>query len=273
MLINMPRLKLKRGRPPTVRGPAIGDSDSRVFTCPGCSRPLPNGTWRCPGCGAKLVLGVQLHRAVGILGIGVVVGVISAGILGMTLTGGLPFGGTAAAPGATGATGAQASAGASASNGVVVLPANVPQTAVGALKGTAVVNARIVADAAALNKVLAKKGDTTAQIARALRVLAADAAQGSDMTGRMAGWADASALKKQLNGFYLSMADTARDGLQGALTDKAGYKSAGKRMVAVVKGLGAVDTASRKLAATVGVELLPLTGVPKAPAASTAPAP
>lgn len=273
MLMNMPRLKVRRARTQTVKGPAIGDADARVFTCPGCSRPLPNGTWKCPGCGVRLLLGVKLQRAGAIAGIGALIGAVAVVILGLTFLGWLgPTAGAAAESGPSGATGATPSGGSGVSGVPAVLPPNVPATAVGALRGTATINARILADAAALNRLLAKKNDQTIPISRALRALGADAQQGIDMTGRMAGWADATDLRKQLTGFYALMADTARDGLQLSLTDKNGYRNAGKKMVAVVKAVAAVDAVSRTLAGTVNMEL-PLIGlpVPKAPAASTAP--
>jgi hypothetical protein len=268
--LSMPRLKVKAARPRADRGPAIGDADSHVFSCPGCNRPLPNGTFRCPGCGIMLVLGVKVRRAAGILGIGVIVGVLAAGIIGLTLTGWTPAsGGVAVVPGATGPTGAQAS-GAVASAAAPTLPANVPQTAVGALGGTAVINKRILADAAILTKTL-KGGDPVA-IARNLRTLAADAAQGIDMTGRMAGWTDATAVRKQLDALYGLMADTAHDGLQASLTNKNAYRATGKKMLTAVKAVAGADAASRVLAGTVSVQL-PLIGLPgeKAPAPSTAP--
>jgi hypothetical protein len=268
---SMPRLKVRAARTRVDRGPAIGDADSHVFSCPGCNRPLPNGTFRCTGCGIRLVLGVKVRRAAGILGIGVIVGVLAAGIIGLTLTGWMqPSGGIAAVPGTTGATGAQPS-GAAASSAAPALPPNVPRTAVGALGGTAVINKRILADAAVLSKTLAKSGDAVA-IARNLRTLAADAAQGIDMTGRMAGWTDAAAVRKQLNALYGLMADTAHDGLQASLTNKNAYRATAKKMLADVKTVAAVDAASRVLAGTVSVQL-PLIGLPgeKAPSPSTAP--
>lgn len=264
MILHLPRLKARRGLLPIDKHPAIGEPDAQVFTCPACSRPLPNGTWRCPGCGVVLVLGVMLRRAVGILGIGVVVGAVVTATLMLALTGWLQASsGIAVLPGASGTTGAQPSATATASSGAPVLGPNVPQTAVGALSGTAVVNGRLVADAATLTKILARKGDTTAQIERQLRTLGADAAQGIDMTGRMAGWTEAAAVRKHLNDFYTLMADTARDGLRASLTDRTGYRSAAGKMVGVVRTLAPVDAESRLLAGTVNV-ILPSIGLPGA---------
>lgn len=264
MILHLPRLKARRGLLPIDKHPAIGEQDAQVFTCPGCSRPLPNGTWRCPGCGVVLVLGVMLRRALGILGVGVVLGAVVAGSLVLALTGLVPASnGIAADPGVSGATGAQPSAIAEASNGAPVLAPNVPQTAVGALSGTAVVNARLVGDAATLTKILARKGDTTAQIERQLRALGADAAQGIDMTGRMAGWADAAVVRKQLTDFYTLMADTARDGLRASLTDRNAYRSAAWKMLSVVKTLAPLDAGSRSLAGSVNV-ILPSIGLPGA---------
>ena len=66
-----------------------------------------------------------------------------------------------------------------------------PATAVSALSGTAVVNGRISVDAETLSTALANPTITTIEIARALRSLAADAALGIDLAGRLGTWSDA----------------------------------------------------------------------------------
>ena len=90
-------------------------------------------------------------------------------------------------------------------------PAAACHVAMAALSGTAVVNGRITVDAATLRTTLSSRASTS-DIARALRSLAADAALGSDLTGRLARWPDAGPVAAQLDAFYRSMAKTARDG-------------------------------------------------------------
>ena len=126
-----------------------------------------------------------------------------------------------------------------------------------ALSGTAVVNGRITVDAATLRTTLSSRASTS-DIARALRSLAADAALGSDLTGRLARWPDAGPVAAQLDAFYRSMAKTARDGLRYSLSDNGSYRSTGAEMLKVLTGLRAVDAASRTLAGTVSLELPPV---------------
>jgi hypothetical protein len=140
----------------------------------------------------------------------------------------------------------------------VPAPVGPPAGALAALSGTAVVNGRITADAATLAETLSRKGATTIEVARALRSIAADAALGLDLTGRLAQWSDAAPVMTQLDKFYRAAAETARVALRASLADAAGYRRAGAEMLKVLKSLGAVDSASRTLASTVGVELPPL---------------
>jgi hypothetical protein len=250
-------------------GPAIGEADAHVFNCPACARPLSNGTMKCPGCGSRLIMGVLVKRAGAILVLGIAIGVVVGG----------------------GLMGSIAMLSASATTATVQQPAAIvhtaapvapavptaapplavaPQTAISALSGTAVVNGRITVDAVTLRTTLATRGASTIEIARALRSLAADAALGMDLTGRMAPWTDARPVTAELEAFYRSMASAARDGLRASLTDGAAYRASATAMLAAIEDLGAVDASSRTLAATVSLDLPPV--VPGTPAASAAPA-
>ena len=61
------------------QGIAIGETDSHVFNCPSCARPLSEGTSKCPACNTRLIMGVALRRAGMILALGVVIGVLLGG--------------------------------------------------------------------------------------------------------------------------------------------------------------------------------------------------
>ena len=130
-----------------------------------------------------------------------------------------------------------------------------PQAAVSALSGTAVVNGRISVDAVTLSKTLADRNATSIDIARALRSLSADAALGTDLVARLAPWREAGSAGGQLGDFYRTMSKTATVALRGSLNDVSGYRHSAAQMQAVLVGLGDVDSASRTLAATVGLEL------------------
>lgn len=257
MTINLLRGKGSRGaKNPELSDAAIGEPDASVFNCPVCSRPLSNGTAKCPACGTRLIMGLRMTQAGGILALGVAIGVA----IGVALTAilisvsirepSVPAAAVPTAPPAAVSTTVPVGPGGVTNTGL-------PTMAMAALSGTAVVNGRITVDAATLRTTLASKASTS-DLARALRSLAADAALGSDLTGRLTRWTDAAPVAAQLDAFYRSMAKTARDGLRYSLSDNGAYRSTAADMLKVLTGLNAVDAASRTLAATVSLELPPV---------------
>ena len=261
MTTNLLRGKARDAADRASRALAIGEVDARVFTCPACSRPLPNGTLRCVGCGVRLIMGVTLRRAGAVLALGIAIGVLCGGAA-MAAAVALSLTEAAAPPAAV----VQPSAAPAVPTAAPVIaapaapvPAGVPPTAISALSGTAVVNGRIAVDAGTLATTLTRNGATTIEIARALRSLAADAALGVDLTGRFRPWIAAAPTMTALDDFYQAMARTARLALRAPLSDDRSYRRAAAEMMTVLGSLGAVDAASRALAATVGLELPPVT--------------
>jgi hypothetical protein len=234
---------------------AIGTATA-LFDCPTCSRPLPVGTGRCPQCGTRLI-GRRTARRVGTMAAAALVAVVAVAV-GITavlaMSGGSPGTATApsTAPSASGATG-------TATPSVAVTPApatpGIPAGAAAALSGTTLVNTRITQDGRALAAVLADKNARTIDVARAIRVIAADAQQGLDMSARLAPWTEAATVTAQLDAFYRSLADTARDALRMSLTDDETYRRAGARIVTEIRKVDQVDAASRTLATSVGLQL------------------
>lgn len=259
MATNLVRSKtMKRLQPGAPIGPAIGETDAKVFICPRCARPLSDGTSRCPGCGVRLVMGVMLHRAAGILVLGAVLGALGGGAV--TAVAISPQS-QASSPAAvvTPSIAPTASSSSVPPSQPGVLPgASVPQAAISALNGTAVVNGRIALDAATLSAALAAKDGSTIDIARALRSLAADAALGNDVAARLASWHDAATAETELEAFYRTMGDTARDALQAPFSDTSGYRAEAARMLRLLAGLGGVDATSRTLASSIDLELPPV---------------
>ncbi len=249
----------KASAPDANVSPAIGEDDSHIFNCPSCARPLAEGTSKCPGCGVRLIMGVMLKRAGAILALGIVVGVFAGSAMTAAVIT-LPPRSDKVAPAVvtpgTAPDGARLSAAPTLPAGNVVVGA--PQAAVAALSGTAVVNGRIAVDAATLSSTLAARNASSIEIARAFRSLAADAALGIDVAGRLGSWHDAGPVKTDLEAFYRTMADTAKNALRATFADNAGYRRAGAEMLAVLAGLGEVDAASRTLATSVGLELPPV---------------
>ena len=248
-----------------ARGLAIGETDAHVFNCPSCARPLSEGTSKCPGCGVRLIMGVRLKRASAILGLGIALGILAGGLVtAAAITLGLHDSAAAAMPVATPIPTAAPTP--TVAPITIIDPAG-PAAAASALSGTAVVNGRIAVDSETLSSTLARSDATTIEIARALRSLAADAALGIDLAGRLETWPDAKSVRTGLDDFYRSMADTARAGLRYSLNDETDYRKAGGDMVKVLAGLGQVDARSRAFAAANNLELAPV-AVPSASASS-----
>ena len=232
---------------------AIGEMDAHVFNCTTCGRPLSDGTWSCPGCGTKYVLGVTAKRASVLLAVGLAVGVVVGGVVtASAIVVSAPAKPVEAAVVATPAPIA------TAIPSVVAVPVGPPQAAVSALSGTAVVNGRISADAASLAATLTDRTASTSDIARGLRLLSADARQGTDLVARLAPWREADAARGHLDDFYRRMSDTATLALRGSLNDASGYRSSATDMLGVLSRLSAVDAESRTLAATIDLELPPV---------------
>jgi len=275
MATNLLRGKSGEAMAAEARGIAIGETDAHVFSCPSCARPLSQGTSTCPGCGVRLILGVRLKRAGAILALGLVLGVFVGGAVAVSAVM-LSLGGQAASVSADSAA-EQPSVAPVVANAAppAAIHVGVPSAALSALSGTAVVNGRIAVDTNTLAMALAKRDATTIQIARALRSLAADAALGADLAGRLDPWKDAAATTLKLDDFYRAMAQTARVAFRASLTDEAAYRKAGAEMITVLAALGAIDAASRSLATTVDLELppvaLPGAGGFAAPATSVTP--
>lgn len=262
--------KSSDGKPREAMGLAIGESDANVFNCPSCARPLSEGTNRCPGCGVHLIMGVRLKRAGAILALGIALGILIGGAtMAAAISLSLPAPVTAVTPVASAAPSVAPVASAAPSFAAVDPVA--PATAVSALSGTAVVNGRITVDAATLTATLARPKASTIEIARALRSLAADAALGIDLAGRLGSWTDAKLVQAGLNDFYQAMAEAAHGGLRASLNDEAAYRRAGADMIAVLATLDDIDSRSRALAGANGLELPPVaipSSAPSAPASS-----
>lgn len=244
------------GQGQEAMGLAIGEADSHVFICPSCARPLAEGTSKCPGCGVRFFMGVRLRRAGAIMALGVVIGIViggagAAAAVVVTVKDSTPAGvATASLAPSTGSSGAAPS--------FVAFDPEAPVAAVSALSGTAVVNGRISVDADTLSKTLARSKATTIEMARALRSLAADAALGIDLAGRLTPWTQAAQVQNGLDDFYRAMAQAARTGLRASLNDNGAYRKAGADMLKVLATMGEIDSLSRALAGAIDLELPPV---------------
>ena len=257
--IAQPKPRPRRTKRPTeVETIAIGEQDANIFDCPRCSRPLATSTGRCPGCGLRLIARVPMGRALGF---------VVAGVLGGTVLGGLIGGGAMVlARPATVTPIAAASAAPVTGPGASALPSAAvpignplaPAAAVAALGQTAILHQRIVNDGERLAAALDVSKPSSVDLARALRALSADAAFGTRLAPEVARWDQASDVSGQLDAFYAGITAAAKDGLAASLQNTAAYISAAKDMRKAVAALVPLDTASRELAATAGVELPPV---------------
>ena len=246
--------KAAASAPPTAASEpmVIGEDDSEIFTCPTCSRPLATGVSRCPGCGTHLVMGMPLKRAVARGGVGLVIAlaiggcVIGAIILMQNVVAvGLP------------PTSAAAPAGRAAP--VPTVDPALPALARSGLRQTTLINHRLAADAGKLAAAMAAHEPGAADIAHALRTLAADATFGASVASDIAAWSDGAALAQRLAAFYDSVASTATKGLDVSITNRPAYLAAGRRMLSVVGELRAIDASAQQLAASVHLALDPVT--------------
>ena len=131
-----------------------------------------------------------------------------------------------------------------------------PSGAMAALSAAAVVNGRIAGDARTLAGLLKSRAPSSADLARALRTLGADAAVGMDLTVRLSPWTEATQVAGQLDEFYRAMSQLTQTGLRAPLDDQAAYHDTATRMLTVISSIGEVDAAARAFAATVDLSCL-----------------
>lgn len=247
----------RRGGSRTATSLPIGEVDANIFSCPACSRPLGVGTSLCPNCGTHLIAGVRASRAVVFVGIGL--------FSGMILSAGLMAALSVAAPHPADLAVADAppivtpSQVAVASAAAPPVDPAVPSGAVSALRQSTLLNQRVLADAERLTAALAASSPSSAAIGPILRTLAATASFGTDLAPTVGTWDRADVVSRDLAGFYASIAETAEEGLSASFANNGAYVAAAERMLEIVSGLEALDTASRTLAASADLELPPLT--------------
>jgi hypothetical protein len=244
---------LTQPKPPRTPSYGIGDADAHVFNCPVCARPLPDGTWKCPGCSTRLVFGVTLKRAGGLLSFGLVVGILLGGLAMSVAIGlGLPST-TQAGTGLPGTINQGGGPAASLAPGQTPAAAVAPKASLAAMRQIALLDQRIAEDGALLAS--AVKANRPDNIARALRALGADAAVGAKYVQALASWPDAADLAEARGAFYDKVGSTSRAALVKSISNKKAYKASGKSMLTVLKKVPKLDTDARALAATAGSEL------------------
>jgi hypothetical protein len=265
MAINI--LRGRTGRPKRTSktrddGPpgAIGEPDAHVFNCPKCSRPLNDGTPRCPTCGQRLILGVMLRRASILTGFGFIIGVFAGGVLTSGFIGSLLASAGNMVTSVPAAAAAQPTAAPTASPtpsplvtpAPTAVPSVIPPAAISALSQLALLDTRIAADGSAARAYSSMDGG---DIARTLRSLASDAANGTDQISRLASWSDAATLSVARATFYRRITDLAHDTLRSSVNDTKAYRAAAATLVTILADLKTLGADSSTLAATIGATL------------------
>ncbi len=244
--------KVSRSQPSRRPEPlAIGEVDPHVFNCPNCARPLANGATFCPGCGTRLIVGVRAKLALGFMAVGLVAGTLLGGGAMIVVGGRQASPGTAATittPAASGGTVPAASI-------APVLPADVgiPSKAVSALRQATVVNGRLTAYAAELDRILGARSTEGIDVARILRAMSADVLFGVYIAPSIAPWPEAAALSADLGSFYARVRDASQASLKASVSNTTAYRAAGKRMVALLAKLPALDTRADEIVAAAGL--------------------
>ena len=251
----------KAGRRPAADiagrdGLAIGEIDANIFNCPACARPLGVGTPRCPGCSTRLAAGVTLGKAasfvVGGLAFGLFIGggcvALAASMNPVQRPSSWPSRPRRRAESRPDRVGRRAARHRS----------DRPDRRTSALRQSAVVNQRIVADAARLTVALDAARPSATDIAPILRGLASTAGFGDRIAPDIADWSEGAAVAQALVTFYAAIGGAADEGLAASLWNDRAYVNAGRRMMAIVDGLGDLDAAARTLAADANVEMPPV---------------
>ena len=262
MTIELGSQKVGRiGRRGTRMAPSlpIGEIDANIFACPACSRPLDSGTRRCPGCATRLIAGVKATRAATFVFIGGLVG----SMLGGGVVAAASFLGTrpvdvVVVPAPAVVIPSRAPI-ASAPAPAPVPDPGIPSSALSALRQSTLLNQRVLDDAARLTAALATTKPSSSEIAPILRSMASTATFGQRLAPTVGAWERAEVVSADLVAFYAAIARTADEGLSSSLSSGRTYVAAGERMLKVVAGLAALDSASRSLAASADLDLPPLT--------------
>ena len=227
--------------PPAVdaapRGPRVA--------CPTCGRSLSMFQVTCHGCGLKVIAGVPVQRGALLLVAGSAAGVI----VGVTLAVVLAFAGRPAQASTNAPAASVAPGDGSASFDPSLVSGPVPSTAATALRLSVTIEDRLAASADTLRNQVKGKSVNVPAVATTIRQIAADATWGSDVVDRLDGWPAAAPLRAQLDAFYTSVRQVARDSLAVSINDGTKYKANAKRMVKLLGSIAGTRTAMEALAA------------------------
>jgi hypothetical protein len=264
-------LRRRAATTPAVPEPLpIGQEEQQIFNCPVCSRPLATGTRRCSGCQTRLIRGVPALKASLFIATGLVVGLIVGGgaVAGYSALSprvatlppaaavvpsaapGAGGGGTSGAVPSAGSGGASGSGG----SGSGAVPA-ISAIAGSSLQQAGDINVKLVEGSLALRAALDASTFDTEDTAIILRSIASNAQFGADLAPKIGTWQPGTELSTDLAAFYETVRETARTGLGSSLANSQGYRRAATDMIRTLRGLNALQSSAKELAATVSIAL------------------
>jgi hypothetical protein len=248
---------------------SIGEIEQTIFSCPNCQRPLAIGARHCPGCRVHLVNGVQLSKALLFVTFGLVLGLAAGGV-----TGGVALLGNGAARDAeiaAAVTAALAAADVQPAPAGSAVPlatsrplatakpgggsSGIPSLARVALVQTSNVHAQMAAAVPVLQSALAASDFDTYTVSQALRSVSGVAVTGRQLAAHIGSWAGGTELETALTAFYKQVQDTAGEGLDASIRNKAAYKAAAVAMVRLLGGIAALDEQVHAVATGAGVTI------------------
>jgi hypothetical protein len=247
----------------------IGEIGQTLFGCPACGRPLAIGVRRCPGCSARLVMGVRAGRAAMFVTIGLILGVAFGGGLAAVLSAvrmparDAQVAQAAAAAALAAAVHAQAAASAVALATPAITPAGgssgtrstvtIPASSASALTQALILNARLSDATSALRAALGAPKFDAQEVSQLLRDASANSVIGLQLAQDLNAWSGGTAVGARMTTLYTSLQSTAAEGLGASIRNEAAYRRAAQAMVALLGGLGPIDSEARQLAATAGI--------------------
>ena len=247
---------LRRRRSPAEEGPGptqlIGTADD-FFPCPKCTRPVGPGETACSACGTRVLLRVEMRRALFIGGIGVAVGLFLGAPLGGLMVGIVGGGSAAGHPGATIAPSPTLPGGSGGDAGTIVIPPAIST----ALSQTVTINNRLNSSLASLKTLrLGRTKVDPIAVADVFRTIATTANLGAAVAPKLGGWAPTSDLGLNLASLYTAATNVAREALGNSVTNEPAYRAAALTMIRALAVLPDLSTKAEQLSVA-GVVVIP----------------
>ena len=229
--------------PAASRGPRVA--------CPTCGRPLGLLQTECQGCGLRVLAGVPIRHGALLI----VAGASGGLLIGLVLAIAIALTGRPAEAAVVAPAPSAVASGPLGSADPALVSGPVPTQASIALRSSATIEDRLAASAAALKAQLRVKSFSAVTAAGTFRTIASDALWGSEQTDGLSDWPAAAPLRAQLEAFYASVRQSARDALSVSIQDNAKYKASAKRMVKLLGSIPSTRAAMTALAAANGIPL------------------